>query len=687
MNCSDCDNDPRFYCSNCNSFFCQVDFQKHKSLDPTHKSQKLQDICNHPDLENTKSILTRRIELIKRALNDLSIKIHKILKKFEKYIKATLNHFQFIIKNLTQIINEEMDLERLKTIEKTQIFVKQIHIAKLKKAIKEVFNTNIINIVEDKELQSEYEKNWVKFLELHNGGFRCLKFSNDGTKLVSGMDDSTLRIWDVESKNQIGCLIGHLDNVLSFDLAKDFSFIASGSSDRRVVLWNTDSNSIRSIFYGHQGAVFSVVLYKDDKFIISGGSEKIIIIWSTKDCEMMNKIEVSGSVFSACLSQSRNYVAAVGCSLVIIDLNSLKSMMKFQITLKNTRSLACTKSGTSIILGSDDFLIRIFDTKSRSISVILSGHTEEVNSISITEDDQHIISSSNDTSIILWSLNSKTILHKFFYHTDHVYSVVSQKNLIFSASRDSRIGIFSISSKSFISTMNLKPFREGSQCFKGSLVSYGSLNKVCLCDLNTLETSILDEGHLSEVYSTRISSSMKYLVTTSKSEDNNLIVWDLKEMKKISSLNGHRDTVFCVDIDGDDSLIASGDFLGYVKLWSLENLKQTGEFYGSSESIYSVSFTRNKKFLVSAGSGKQVFVWNVESRSLYTCFEGHQDIIWKVIFTASDEEIASANKFEGIKVWSLTDKCLKYEFRTYNEADKWIQNNNDMTDELNRYLF
>ena len=361
--------------------------------------------------------------------------------------------------------------------------------------------------------------------------------------------------------------------------------------------------------------------------------------------------------------------------------------MKFHIAIKNTRTLACTKSGKSIILGSDDSLIRIFDLKSRSISAILSGHSEEVNSLALTEDDQFLVSSSNDTTLLLWDLNTKTILHKFPYHIDHVYSVTSQSNLIFSASRDSRIGIFSLSSKSHISTIHLKPFREGSQCFKRNLVSFGSLYQVCLYDFNTFETFYMQEGHLSEVYSTCISCSMNYLVSTSKSAKNNLILWDLKEKKKIACLNGHQNTVFCADISWDDYFIASGDFLGYVKLWSLEKRKQVAEFCGSAESVHSVRFSRNRKFLVSAGSGKQVFVWNVVSRSLFTCFKGHQDIIWKVIFTTNDQDIVSANKFEGLKVWSLANKCLKHEFRSYNEAELWLRNNYDLNDELNRYLF
>ena len=84
-----------------------------------------------------------------------------------------------------------------------------------------------------------------------------------------------------------------------------------------------------------------------------------------------------------------------------------------------------------------------------NIYALLIGHTKEVYSVSVTEDDKLIVSGSRDNSIILWSIELKYMIHKYTHHNDSVFGVISVGDFIFSASRDSRIGIVKISAINF----------------------------------------------------------------------------------------------------------------------------------------------------------------------------------------------------------------------------------------------
>ena len=47
----------------------------------------------------------------------------------------------------------------------------------------------------------------LKVLEGHTGWVRAVAISTDGTKIVSGSDDNTVRVWSMETGEVSACLV------------------------------------------------------------------------------------------------------------------------------------------------------------------------------------------------------------------------------------------------------------------------------------------------------------------------------------------------------------------------------------------------------------------------------------------------------------------------------------------------
>ena len=62
-------------------------------------------------------------------------------------------------------------------------------------------------------------------------------FSPDGTRIVTGSHDKTVRLWDAASGELLATLKGHDDALLSVAFSPDGARIASGSQDKTVRLW------------------------------------------------------------------------------------------------------------------------------------------------------------------------------------------------------------------------------------------------------------------------------------------------------------------------------------------------------------------------------------------------------------------------------------------------------------------
>ena len=101
----------------------------------------------------------------------------------------------------------------------------------------------------------------------------------DGTGIVSGSHDKTVRIWDAVSGVPIGNpLRGHSDAVRSMAFSPDGTRIVSGSEDKTVRIWDAMSGApIGKSLQGHSDWVLLVAFSPNGV----SGCMKTVRIWNT----------------------------------------------------------------------------------------------------------------------------------------------------------------------------------------------------------------------------------------------------------------------------------------------------------------------------------------------------------------------------------------------------------------------
>ena len=73
-----------------------------------------------------------------------------------------------------------------------------------------------------------------KILTGHTNYVSSVSFSPDGSRIVSGSWDETVRVWDSQTGDSLHNLSGHTDLVTSVSFSPDGSRIVSGSWDKTV---------------------------------------------------------------------------------------------------------------------------------------------------------------------------------------------------------------------------------------------------------------------------------------------------------------------------------------------------------------------------------------------------------------------------------------------------------------------
>src|SRR5712675_1856739 len=172
-----------------------------------------------------------------------------------------------------------------------QIYLSAIVFAPTESVTAETFHGKYMNTV---SVQSGKMANWPAIQNIfhgHSSGVISVAFSRDGSRIVSGSWDKTIRLWDAETGDPIGKpLEGHSSRVESVAFSPDGSRIVSGSSDNTIRLWDAETGDpIVKPLEGHSSSVESVAFSPDGCRIVSGSSDNTIRLWDAETGDAIGK--------------------------------------------------------------------------------------------------------------------------------------------------------------------------------------------------------------------------------------------------------------------------------------------------------------------------------------------------------------------------------------------------------------
>jgi WD40 repeat protein len=219
-------------------------------------------------------------------------------------------------------------------------------------------------------LVSQRTSDWssvVKVIEGHTDNVNSAVYSPDGTRIVSGSDDKTVRVWDAYTGKQLAVLEGHTNWVWSAAFSPNGAHIVSGSYDQTAQVWDAHTGKQLAVLEGRNYPVCSVAFSPDGAHIVSGSYDRTVRVCDAHTGKQLAVLE--------------GHIAAV-------------------------RSVVFSPDGAHIVSGSHDKTVRVWDAHTGKQLAVLKGHTSWMSSVAFSPDGKRITSKDGSGTELAWNVGS-----------------------------------------------------------------------------------------------------------------------------------------------------------------------------------------------------------------------------------------------------------------------------------------
>ncbi len=307
--------------------------------------------------------------------------------------------------------------------------------------------------------------------------------------------------------------------------------------------------------------------------------------------------------------------------------------------------------------------IWLYDVQTGKELDLLTGHTDNLYSISYSPDGKTLASGSLDGTILLWDTNTGRHLYTLKGHTEFVESVAFSPDGLTLASggswEDETIRLWDVRTSTHRRTFtgHTGGVQSVSYSPDGKMLASGSGDgTIRLWNANTGAHLLTLTRHTDEVHSISFSPDGRTLASGSR--DDTIRLWDANTGSLLHTLTEHTSSVFSVSYSPDGQTLASGSLDGTVRLWNTNTGTQLDTLWVDPEWVESISFSPDGRTLASSGGGETIRLWDANTGTHLLTFTGHTDRVKSVSFSPDGKTLAGGYHDGRVLLWDVSPGSL-----------------------------
>lgn len=284
----------------------------------------------------------------------------------------------------------------------------------------------------------------------------AVAFSRDGTRIASGSNDGTVRVWNGQTGMSIGGPLRARGAVNSVSFSPDGARLLSGAAGGALEVWDVKSGQrVAEWLKNQDGTVKAIAFSADGRLAVSGGEDGLLRVWAAEPAPAIGEPlagEPPALLTPDCLgSKSLQSMRVIGWSadcavaavrsrnaLQLVDGKSGEPLggavaghQTREVRDANAKepridllSAAFSADGRYIVSGSQNGSIQRWKRSPlEPVGELLLGHSKDVSSVAFSPDGRTIASGDGEGALRLWDADSGQPIGQSLSHLGGVQSM------------------------------------------------------------------------------------------------------------------------------------------------------------------------------------------------------------------------------------------------------------------------
>jgi WD40 repeat protein/predicted Ser/Thr protein kinase len=459
----------------------------------------------------------------------------------------------------------------------------------------------------------------------HRDGVWAYTFSPDGSRLASGGEDNTARLWDAATGALLATCRGHTSKVLGVAFGPDGTRLVTASADGTVRQWDAATGQeVEPPYDRHTADVFTAVYSPDGQWVASAGADRTVRVWR-----------------------------ATGQQDVAILHGHTETVMGVAFAADGRRLASLSVEEGRLRLGDDT--VRVWEVDPEATLPVLRGHTSYVYPVAFSPDGRWIASGGWDKdgrTVRLWDAATgelcATLPHPVYVHS--LAFLPEGPSLVTGSFGDDWLRIWDVATARFLRKIPGpgRNFRSLSVSPDGRRVAAwaeGPQPQLCVCDLRSGEQLFAAAGR-----SLAYSPDGRWLAVVWAEDENTVVLLDAQTHEKVARFQGHKKYVNSAAFSPDSRRLASCSLDHTVRVWQVDS-GACQELHGHSGEVFAAAFHPDGTRLASAGRDQAIWLWDLKRGEPVARLTGHRSYVWSLAWSPDGTTLASGSGDSTVRLW------------------------------------